>query len=342
MNLFNTFKPKNILVTGGCGFIFSNFINYMLSTYNDITIYNIDRLDYCASTLNIDKEFRESNRYIFYNTDLNSKELILDILKSHSIDTVIHGSAQSSVDNSFGNSLQFTQDNIVATHTLLECCEQYKFIKRFIYISTDEVVVSHDINDKECFEDAKINAQNPYSATKAAAEFIALSYYYSFKLPIIITRFNNVIGPRQYPDKLIPKTITYLLENKKIPIHGTGLSRRNFIYVDDVCSGVDTVIKKGEISNIYHIGSNDEYNVIEIIKMIIKKMESYIGVKHFQNVVEFVEDRPINDFRYTINCDKIKKLGWEKQVSFDDALNKTIEWYTNKIINFIGDKNLEN
>jgi len=316
---------KNILVTGGCGFIGSNFINYMLDTYEDINIVNIDRLDYCANVNNV----YHSKRYQLVITDLNNYTTVKNVLNQYSIDSIIHFAAQSHVDNSFGNSIQFTRDNVLGTHTLLECAREYGKIIRFVHISTDEVYGEVDKEHKGCNEKSLLNPTNPYAATKAAAEFLVRSYYHSFKLPVIITRGNNVYGPRQYPEKLIPRFITQLLKGEKCPIHGTGETRRNFIYVDDVSRAVDIILHKGEINEIYNIGSEYEYSVKEVLKLLLSYMD--VG-KNATEVFEYVEDRAFNDFRYCIDSSKLENLGWKKEVNFIDGLLRTIKWYSNNEI----------
>jgi UDP-glucose 4,6-dehydratase len=314
-------KMKNLLVTGGCGFIGSNFINYMLDTYTDINIVNIDRLDYCADMNNV----YHKERYKLVVTDLNNSVTLNNVLESCNIDSIVHFAAQSHVDNSFGNSIQFTKDNVLGTHTLLECCRVYGKIEKFVHISTDEVYGEVDNNHQGCNEKSLLNPTNPYAATKAAAEFLVKSYYHSFKLPIVITRGNNVYGPRQFPEKLIPRFITKLLNNEKCPIHGQGKTRRNFIYVGDVSKAVDVILRKGEINEIYNIGSDDEYSVIEVLNKLLKELN--IDNK---DVSEFVEDRAFNDFRYCIDSSKLELLGWKKTISFEDGLKETIMWYKQK------------
>jgi len=313
------YKPENILVTGGCGFIGSNFINIYKNLYSNINIINIDKIDYCSNKDNINHD-----KLIIGN--INNKELILYILNEYNIDTVINFAAQTHVDNSFGNSLQFTQDNINGTHNLLECCREYNKIKKFIHISTDEIYGEVDLNDSPCNEKSLLNPTNPYAATKAATEFIVKSYYYSFKLPIVITRSNNVYGPRQYPEKVIPKFITLLKNNRKCTIQGTGETRRNFIHVNDVATALDHIIKYGLINSIYNIGTNNEYSVLEIAEKIINILKPN---EDYNNYIEYISDRNFNDYRYYIDSTELKKLGWNEQVNFNDGLNETIKWYIN-------------
>jgi dTDP-glucose 4,6-dehydratase len=309
--------PNNILVTGGCGFIGSNFINYYKKKYNNIKIYNLDKIDYCSNKLDIDHDE-------LFIGNLNNKEFITHILNLYNIDTIIHFAAQTHVDNSFGNSISFTKDNILGTHNLLECCREYNKIKRFIHMSTDEVYGEVDINNEGCIEKSILNPTNPYAATKAGTELIIKSYYYSFQFPIIIMRCNNVYGPRQYPEKLIPKFINSLLNNKKCTIHGEGNSRRNFIYIDDVSSAIDIIIKLGIINNIYNIGTKNEYSVLEIANKLINILKPNEDIN---NWIEYIDDRLFNDFRYAINNEKIINLGWKEENNFDELLLKTIEYY---------------
>ena len=229
----------NILVTGGCGFIGSNFINYILKTHNHIKIFNIDCLNYCANVKNV---FDHPN-YKFINGNITSKDLVLHILNEYSIDAIIHFAAQSHVDNSFDNSLQYTTDNVMGTHVLLQASKEYGKIKKFLHFSTDEVYGEVDLEHPGCHEKSLLNPTNPYAATKAAAEFLVRSYYHSFNLPVVIVRCNNVYGPNQYPEKLIPKFIKLLREGKSLTIHGNGSTRRNFIWAEDVAIATELIFK---------------------------------------------------------------------------------------------------
>ena len=314
---------KNILITGGCGFIGSNFINYFHQLYPECVIVNYDKVDYCS---NPDFISNKDKNYILIKSDLNNTHILMTTLKSYQIDTVIHFAAQSHVDNSFGNSIQFTIDNILGTHNLLECCRVYGKIKKFIHISTDEVYGEVDINHEGCSERSLLNPTNPYAATKAGAEFLVKSYYYSYKLPIIITRGNNVYGPNQYPEKLIPKFVLSLLKDEKCTIHGQGESRRNFIYVDDISEAVTTILFKGEIGHTYNIGTTNEYSVLDIFNMLTEKLNKNKDLK------EFVEDRLFNDYRYSINSESLRSLGWKENIKFEEGLNKTIEWIKEKYL----------
>jgi UDP-glucose 4,6-dehydratase len=306
------FSPKNVIVTGGCGFIGSNFLNYMVPKYTDVIFHNIDKMDYCASHDNI--TCNTHHNYRFYKCDINDKSFVDYILLTHSIDTIIHFAAQSHVDNSFDNSLQYTTDNILGTHTLLDCSKRYGGIKRFIHVSTDEVYGEVDLKHDGCIEQTILNPTNPYAATKAAAEMLVNSYKHSYNMPIIITRGNNVYGPNQYPEKLIPKFIKLVKEGKKMTIHGGGATRRNFIHVFDVATAFETILQYGLVGHIYNIGTDNEYTVLDIAKLILERYKPGEQLKHW---IEYVNDRPFNDFRYAINSDKLKELGWKEQMPFE-------------------------
>jgi len=315
----------NLLVTGGCGFIGSNFVNYYFHKNPNVKIINLDALYYCASVENVKPEIRNSDRYIFIQGNLCSMDLLKHILESYKIDTVVHFAAQSHVQNSFDDSLQYTNDNVLGTHTLLESVKKYGNLKKFIHISTDEVYGESMLEETEAKknENSVLCPTNPYAATKAAAELIAKSYYFSFKMPIIITRGNNVYGPNQYPEKLIPRFIKLLKENQKVTIQGDGSNVRAFLHVNDVCSALELILEKGQIGEIYNIGSDDhhEYSVTEIANMLIKKLKN---TEDYTNWVTYIEDRPFNDKRYYISNDKLKQLGWEIKKDFDEGLNELL------------------
>jgi len=310
---------ENILITGGCGFIASNFINYYFYNTN-AKIVNIDAMYYCASECNVLEEIRKSSRYIFVKGNICSTDLVSYILENNNIDTVIHFAAQSHVQNSFDDSLQYTQDNILGTHTLLECCRVYGKIAKFIHISTDEVYGESMIEqDEKKNENSVLCPTNPYAATKAAAELIAKSYYYSFKMPVIITRGNNVYGPNQYPEKLIPRFIELLKKGEPVTIQGDGTNVRAFLHVNDVCTAIELILEKGLVGEIYNIGSDEnyEYSVKDIAHKLIEFMKN---TNEYDKWITYVEDRPFNDKRYYIDNEKLKQIGWKIEVDFDKGL----------------------
>ena len=316
----------NLLVTGCCGFIGSNFVNYYFKENSSVNIINLDAMYYCASENNVDEHIRKSDRYKLIKGNLCSFELISSTLELYNIDTVIHFAAQSHVQNSFDDALQYTNDNVVGTHTLLEACRKYGKIQRFIHISTDEVYGESMISENEDkkTEGSVLCPTNPYAATKAAAELIAKSYYHSFKMPIIITRGNNVYGQNQYPEKLIPIFIQQLLKGNQVTIQGDGSNVRAFLHVSDVCSALKLVLENGKIGEIYNIGSDDhhEYTVSQVAYILIEKI---IGTKDYDKWISYIQDRPFNDKRYYISNQKVKDLGWTIETDFNNGIDELIE-----------------
>jgi dTDP-glucose 4,6-dehydratase len=322
---------KNLLITGGCGFIGSNYINYIFNKYDDYNIINIDAMYYCASENNINEEVRISERYKLIKGNLCSYDLVYHIVNDYKIDYIIHFAAQSHVQNSFEDALQYTKDNIVGTHNLLEVVRKYGKIIKFIHVSTDEVYGESMIeqNENKKTEESILCPTNPYAATKASAELIAQSYYYSFNIPIIITRGNNVYGPNQYPEKIIPKFIKLLRENNKVTIQGDGSNVRAFIHVDDVVKAFDIILDKGIIGEIYNIGSddNEEYTVKNVAEILIKKIKN---TENYGDHIEYITDRPFNDKRYYISNQKIKNLGWNINENFDEGIDRLVKCYNDK------------
>ena len=326
-----------ICITGGAGFIGSHFINFMWAKYSKLKIINLDCMYYCSNMLNVNAEIREDEggRYKFYKTDLAASQAVTEIreiLNAHAVTHVVHFAAQSHVQNSFGESLQYTRDNVMGTHNLLEAARLYGNIQRFIHVSTDEVYGESDSIGDCKTETSLLSPTNPYAATKAAAEMIAQSYYRSFKLPLIITRGNNVYGPNQYPEKLIPRFVSLLQDGKKLTVQGTGEHIRSFIHVSDVCSAFDIILSKGTTGEIYNIGGDEssDYSVMEVAKILIKEINGDTAIDDSSSDVEWIEyvdDRPFNDKRYYISNDKLKQLGWNPQVDFmegiRDLINKT-------------------
>ncbi len=319
----NLEPEMNLLITGGCGFIGSNFINNYFPKNKIKKIVNIDAMYYCADEENVNETIRMNKQYIFKKGNICDYEFIEKILKEYSITHIIHFAAQSHVQNSFDDSIQFTYDNILGTHTLLEACKKYGKIVKFIHVSTDEVYGEsmNTVEEIHKTEHSILCPTNPYAATKAGAELLAQSYNHSFKMPIIITRGNNVYGPNQYPEKLIPKFIKLLKENKKVTIQGDGSNVRAFLHVNDTASAFEIILENGRIGEIYNIGCDDgmEYSVLEIAKLLIKFIKN---TENYDEWIEYVEDRPFNDKRYYISNKKLKELGWEIKENFMDCLQK--------------------
>lgn len=320
------FRAERIFVTGGCGFIGSHFINHYYDAMPECQIVNFDAMYYCASETNVREDIRASDRYTLIIGKLQSNNIVYDSLIAHEIDTIIHFAAQSHVQNSFEQSLQYTEDNVFGTHALLEAARKYGKIQRFIHISTDEVYGESMLDgDRKKTEESVLCPTNPYAATKAAAELIVQSYYHSFKMPIIITRGNNVYGPRQYPEKLIPKFLDLLMNRQPVTIQGDGSNKRAFLHVTDVCNALQCVLEKGEFGEIYNIGADDchEYSVLDIARILIEMVHPLkVGEEDGQDKwITYIEDRPFNDKRYYISNEKVKSLGWEIKVEFKDGLS---------------------
>ena len=326
-----------IFITGGAGFIGSNFINLFCKKYSHIKIINFDALYYCADVNNVDSNIRKSNNYTFIKGNLIDFGLLKNIFEDNDISHVIHFAAQSHVQNSFNDALQYTNDNIVGTHNLLEVARLYcKNLIKFIHVSTDEVYGESMLTTDEISktEQSVLCPTNPYAATKAGAELIAQSYNHSFKMPIIITRGNNVYGPNQYPEKLIPRFIKLLKEDKKVTIQGDGSCMRAFLHAYDTATAFETILLKGKIGEIYNIGCDKgmEYSVMEIAKILIKMIKN---TDNYDKWIEFIEDRPFNDKRYYISNNKLKNLGWKIDNDFMDGLNKLVENNEKEIISSI-------
>lgn len=319
---FENSENTVLLVTGGCGFIGSNFINFILETCDKITVINIDAMYYCASIKNIEEKWRNSDRYLFVKGNVCSSDLIKHIFKVHNPTHVVHFAAQSHVQNSFSDSIQFTHDNILGTHTLLDVARNYGKIKKFIHVSTDEVYGESIISteEKQKTEHSILCPTNPYAATKAGAELIAQSYNHSFKMPIVITRGNNVYGPNQYPEKVIPKFVKQLKKGEKVTIQGDGSCVRALLHVHDTVTAFKAILEKGKVGEIYNIGCDDgmEYSVLEIAKILIKKIHN---TEDYDKWITYIEDRPFNDKRYYISNEKLKALDWKVTITFEDGLN---------------------
>ena len=317
------YQPKNILITGGAGFIASHVVIHFVKNYPQCRIVNVDKLDYCSSLKNLD-EIKDAPNYKFYIADITDAHTMTHIFQMEHVDTVLHFAAQTHVDNSFGNSFQFTHNNIFGTHVLLEVAKKVQ-IKRFIHVSTDEVY--GQVMGDAATENSLLNPTNPYSATKAGAEFIARAFYQSFGIPLIFTRCNNVFGPHQFPEKLIPKFITLLDRGMNCPIHGSGEEKRSFIYVQDVVNAFDLILKKGKVGEIYNIGTTREISNNEVAHALLDVFK--VPKEEQEKRIYHVENRCFNDQRYSLDVSKLESLGWKATTSFEEGLKKTVEWYLN-------------
>ena len=303
-----------LLVTGGAGFIGSNFIRMTLQKYPGIEITNLDKLTYAGNPENL-KDISDPG-YNFVKGDICDPEIVMQAIQG--ADAVVHFAAESHVDRSIADSSVFVITNVVGTNNLLKCAMDSD-IKQFIHVSTDEVYGS--IQEGSFTETDNLNPSSPYSSSKAGSDLLAMSYYNTYGLPVTITRCTNNFGPYQYPEKLIPLFITNLMDGKQVPVYGTGLNIRDWIYVEDHCSGIDFVMQHGKAGEIYNIGGGNELTNLEITHRILKALGKD------ETTIRHVEDRKGHDFRYSLDCSKLKKMGWKPQYDFNTALDATIQWY---------------
>jgi len=328
------YTPKVILLTGGAGFIGSNTLIHLANKYPDYKLICLDKLDVCSSLNNL-SPLKTNPQFQFVHGDICSADLIRHLIQANDVDTIMHFASQTHVDNSFGNSLHFTESNVKGTHTLLEAVKSCGTqIRRFIHVSTDEVYGEQHADSSRSLEhETPINPTNPYAATKAAAEFIVKSYRSSFQLPTIITRGNNVYGPRQYPEKLIPKFTNILSRGGSCPLHGSGKNRRSFLHVEDVARAFDVILHRGITGEIYNIGSEEEYENIDILQRLVKIFRAHYPQCLNANLpdshyITYVRDRAFNDFRYHIDSSSLYALGWKRVVTnLDDGIKATVDWY---------------
>ena len=319
---------KKVVVTGGLGFIGSNLIELLLE--KKFKVINIDKATYSANFYNI-KEFKKNKNYFFYKVDINNKKRILNILKKHKPDGLFNLAAETHVDRSIDAPDVFIKSNILGVFNLLEAIKKYKTIKKkfkMVHISTDEVYGDILNPNKRSKENDSYKPSSPYSASKASADHLIMSYVRTFKLPIVISNCCNNYGPRQHPEKLIPKVIFNIQNNLNIPVYAKGLNSREWIYVKDHSVALLTIFKKGIIGESYNVGSGKNLKNLEIVKTLLNLFKK--EKKTIKSKIQFVKDRPGHDFRYALNSTKIrKKLGWKNNISIQKGLSNTINWYLN-------------
>lgn len=307
-----------IMVTGGAGFIGSNFIRYWFKYYPEDKIINLDALTY-AGNLSSLSDFDSNPNYHFVHGSIGEPAIVNELTKG--LDLIVHFAAESHVDRSIKNSADFIKTNVEGTRILLEAAKNNGNI-RFHHISTDEVFGALELDSPRFNERTPYDPRSPYSASKAASDHLVRAYYHTYQLPITISNCSNNYGPFQYPEKLIPLFITNLIEGRKVPIYGSGLNIRDWIHVDDHNRGVDQIIKKGKIGETYCLGGNNEQTNLEITKLVLELMG------YGEETIEYVSDRPGHDLRYAIDFSKAKReLGWEPHISFKAGLIATIKWY---------------
>ena len=315
--------PKAVLLTGGSGFIGSHVLDYFVHALPNTMFVNVDILDRCANPKNTQDLDRYRN-YRFIHADILEKFHMIHLLREYNIDTIMHFATQTHVDNSFGNSMTFTQTNVLGTHTLLEAAREVG-VQLFIHVSTDEVYGTSDPDDEDKTEQTAIlDPTNPYSATKAAAEMLVRSYHHSYGIPCIITRGNNVYGPKQFPEKVIPKFIKRIARGLPCEIHGSGSQQRSFIHARDVATAFEAILLKGEVGKIYNIGSENEMSIEHLYTKIANVMVD-LGYKPKNSAS--VRDRSFNDQRYPVSTESLNSLGWHERIEFDLGLKETAQWY---------------
>lgn len=310
---------KRILVTGGAGFIGSNFINYLLSLDEDVFIVNYDKLTYAGNLENL-REVENNKNYVFVKGDIIDFDNVVNTFKKYEINYVVNFAAESHVDRSIHSSYNFYETNVLGTNVLLNASKEIE-LKKFLQVSTDEVYGS--LSSEGLFtETTALKPKNPYSASKAGADLMSLAFYNTYKMPIVVTRCSNNYGPFQFPEKLIPLMVINALNNKELPVYGDGMNIRDWIYVVDHNKAILKVLEEGKNGEVYNIGASSEKPNIEIVKLIL----DYLGKPH--SLIKYVKDRPGHDRRYAIDPSKLMdELNWKPEYSFDKAIQDTIDWY---------------
>jgi len=307
-----------LLITGGAGFMGSNFIHHILSKYPDYHVTNLDKLTYSGNLENL-KDIENNPHYTFVKGDIQDKELVNNLLKE--CDAIVNYAAETHVDRSILTPDEFVRTDVLGSFNILEAVKNNN-VSKFVQISTDEVFGS--IEEGKFTEKSPFEPNSPYAASKAGGDLLCRSYFVTYKTPVIVTHSCNFFGPYHYPEKFIPLSIVNLLQGKKIPVYGDGLQIREWIYTEDHCNAVDTILHKGEIGEVYNISSEKEWKNIDVVKLLLKMMEKD------ESFIEFVKDRPGHDRRYALDDSKLRtQLGWKPQYEFEDALTKTVEWFKN-------------
>ncbi len=327
---------KTYLVTGGAGFIGSNFVLYMLQKYDDITIINLDKLTYAGNLENL-ASVKDDPRHIFVHGDICDKDLVTSLFKKYDIDYLVNFAAETHVDRSITHPELFVETNVLGTVNLLNCAklawqigdDAYKDGVKYLQVSTDEVYGT--LGDTGFFtETTPLDPHSPYSASKAGADMMVQAYADTYKLPTNITRCSNNYGPYQFPEKLIPLMINNAKQKKALPVYGDGMNVRDWLYVDDHCKAIDMVINEGTLGEVYNVGGHNERPNIFIVKTIIEYLHNHFDASIDEGIITYVEDRKGHDRRYGIDPEKIKNaLGWYPETPFEEGIVKTIAWYLN-------------
>ncbi len=318
----NDHKPMTVLVTGGCGFIGSNFVRYLLEAHADWVIVNLDKLTYAGNPENLE-DIATDPRYRFVKGDICDRTVVESAMKEHKVRIVVNFAAESHVDRSITGPSIFVETNVSGTSVLLEAAKEAG-VERFIQVSTDEVYGSLGQEGKFT-ETSPLHPNSPYAASKAAADLLALAYHHTYGMPVIVTRCSNNYGPYQFPEKLLPLMIANAVDGKPLPVYGDGLNVRDWLFVRDHCMAIDTVIGRGTAGELYNIGGNNEWKNIDIVRLLLRLLGKP------ESLIRFVKDRPGHDRRYAIDASRIRKeLGWEPSVTFEEGLARTVEWYLSR------------
>ncbi|WP_445506436.1 dTDP-glucose 4,6-dehydratase [Niallia sp. 03190] len=313
-------KKKKVLVTGGAGFIGGNFVQYMVNKYPNYEIYNLDLLTY-AGDLTKHKSIEDKENYHFVKVDIANREAIFALFEQERFDYVTHFAAESHVDRSITGPEIFVKTNVLGTQVLLDAAKQYD-ITKFVHVSTDEVYGELDFDPTTFFtEETPLQPNSPYSASKASSDLLVRAYYETFGLPVNITRCSNNYGPYHFPEKLIPLTISRVLNEQKIPVYGDGKNIRDWLHVIDHCAAIDLVLREGKVGEVYNVGGHNERTNLEVVKTIIETLGKS------DDLIEFVTDRLGHDKRYAIDPTKLEKLGWKPTYTFETGIAQTIQWY---------------
>ncbi|PAF18124.1 dTDP-glucose 4,6-dehydratase [Terribacillus saccharophilus] len=309
-----------ILVTGGAGFIGGNFVKYMVNKYPEYHIFNLDALTY-AGDLTKHRDVEERENYSFIKADIADREIINEFFNKEKFDYVVHFAAESHVDRSITEPEIFIKTNVLGTQVLLDAAKSIN-VKKFVHVSTDEVYGELDFDPETFFtEHTPLKPNSPYSASKASSDMIVRAYYETYNMPINITRCSNNYGPYHFPEKLIPLTISRVLNDEKVPVYGDGKNIRDWLHVEDHCSAIDLVMHEGDLGEVYNVGGHNEKTNLEVVKTIISALDKS------EDLIEFVEDRLGHDKRYAIDPTKLEKLGWNPIYNFETGIKQTIEWY---------------
>lgn len=331
---------KNVLVTGGAGFIGSNFVHFLLDIDKEVRVINLDALTYAGSRENL-RDLSDPTRHLFVQGNILDRELVDRLLQEYQIDTLVHFAAETHVDRSILGPMQFIQTNVVGTFTLLEAVRQFWLVEKalgnqrihFHHVSTDEVFGSLAPDEPAWTEEISYKPNSPYAASKASSDHLVRSYYHTYGLPVTITNCSNNYGPRQFPEKLIPLMILNAIQGKSLPIYGDGQQIRDWLYVQDHCEAIWRVIRSGKVGETYNIGGNNQPPNIEIVRTICRTLDEYLSDSPnnpHESLIEFVADRPGHDRRYAMDISKIgSELGWEPREWLQSGLRKTIGWYLN-------------